>query len=138
MTIFEKEYFQKFEFSQSQIDRYFKNALRDLEIARSDPFCEVRFMYCYQALIKAGIAVIAKQGRVKIRSVSGHHIKILAKMSGILKDEDIFVIGNAMRMKRNNDFYGGGEFISAKEIKDYLAFVEEVITKARKMIKETE
>ena len=61
MIRFEKEYFQKFKFSPEQIKRFLHNALRDLEIARKDSFREVRFNYCYQALIKAGIALLAKK-----------------------------------------------------------------------------
>ena len=127
MTRFEKEFYQPFDFSKPQIERYFRNALRDLEIAQKDKFHEVRFTYCYQALIKAGIALMAKKGSVKIRSIPGHHIKILIKMSEIMKNEDIFTIGNAMRMKRNKDFYGGGELVSKKETDDYVKFVQAVI-----------
>ncbi len=133
MITFEKEYFQTFEFSKSQIERYFRGALRDLEIARKDSFSEVRFSYSYQALIKAGIALLAKKNK-KVRSTSGHHVKILAKMSEILHDEDILIIGNAMRMKRNYDLYGGGESITEKEAKDYLDFVEKIFVKAKKEI----
>ena len=134
MTHFEKQFFQSFEFNKSQIDRYLKNALRDFEIALKDPFTEVRFTYCYQALIKAGIALIAQQGQMKVRGVPGHHIKILTKMSEIMEEPDIFSVGNAMRMKRNQDLYHGGEFISKQEIEDYLKFTQEVITLIRKKI----
>ncbi len=132
---FEKEFFQKFKFTGEQIQRYVQNALRDLKIARKDSFSEVRFSYSYQALIKAGIALMAKSGQVKARSVPGHHVKILVKMGQLLKDEDIFAIGNAMRMKRNNDFYGGGELISEKEADDYLEFVEQVVEKVKKVVR---
>lgn len=133
MTQFEKEYFGKFKFTKDQIHRYFQNALRDLEIARKDSFAEVRFSYAYQALIKAGIALLAKEG-VKVRSVPGHHIKILVKMSELLKDEDIMTIGNAIRMKRNIDFYEGGETITEKEAMDYLEFVEKAVAALRKIL----
>ena len=134
MIHFEKEYFQKFDFKQDQIERYFQSALRDLEIARKDSFAEVRFSYGYQALIKAGIALLAKAGRVKVRSVPGHHMKILSKLSDLLKEEDILAIGNAMRTKRNDDLYGGGESITEKEADDYLEFVEGIIKKVRKVL----
>ena len=129
---FEKEYFQKLSFSSKQLERYFENALRDLKIAKEDHFEEVRFTYCYQALIKAGIAIIAKEGQVKVRAIPGHHVKILTKMSEILGDPNILTIGNAMRMKRNLDFYSGGEFISKKETDDYLSFVEKVVVDLQK------
>ena len=133
MTRFEKEYFQTFKFSPGQIKRFLHSALRDFKIAREDAFKEVRFNYCYQALLKGGIALLAQKG-AKVRSIPGHHIKVLEKMSEILDDPDIFTIGNAMRMKRNQDFYGGGEFISEKEIEDYLGFVEKAMAKIKSSI----
>ncbi len=135
MTQFESDYFQKFKFSPNQITRYFDGALRDLEIARKDKFSEVRFTYSYQALIKAGITLIAKTGQVRVKSTTGHHVKILENMSEILQNSDIMAIGNAMRMKRNYDFYGGGESISEKEADDYLKFVEKVFQMVQKQLR---
>ncbi len=133
---FDREFFKKFDFSSEEIERYLQSALRDLHIAAKDPFVEVRFTYCYQALIKAGIALLAKTGKVKVRSVPGHHVKILEKMSEILGDKDVSVIGNAMRMKRNADLYGGGKMIGEKESVDYLKFVQKVVEKVNKIITE--
>ena len=129
---FDKKYFQKVNFSREDIAQYFENALRDLDIAVKDKIPEVKFTYAYQALIKGGIALIAKAGNVKVRSSPGHHIKILEKIREILNDEKILVIGNVMRMKRNLDFYSGGEVISEKEAKEYLEFVQAVIKKIKK------
>lgn len=131
---FDKKYFQEFEFSKEDIKQYFENAIRDLGIAKKDNIPEVKFTYAYQALIKGGIALIAKIGRVKVRSAPGHHIKILEKTSEILKDEDILAIGNAMRTKRNLDFYAGGEIISEKEAKEYLDFAQDVLKKVGKLV----
>ena len=75
MTYFETKYFQKFSFTKPQIDRFLESALRDLKIARQDRFAELRFTYSYQALVKASIALIAKVGGVKVRSVPCHHVK---------------------------------------------------------------
>ncbi len=133
MTHFEQEFFQKFNFSQKDIEQYFENALHDLEIAGKDPFSEVQFSYSFQALIKGGITLLASQG-VKVRSVPGHHVKILTKMSEILNEPDIFTIGNAMRTKRNTDLYGGGTSISEKEAKEYYQFVKGALEKVRKII----
>ncbi len=132
MTSFEQEYFQKFKFTPSQINRYVESAMRDFNIAQKDPFAEVRFTYCYQALIKIGIAVLAQKGGVKVRSVTGHHVKILSKLSEILGDPDIFTVGNAMRMKRNKDVYDAGALFAEKEVDDYVAFVGGVIDKAKR------
>ena len=97
MISFESKYFSKFTFTPEQIERYFNNARRDLKIAVEDDHLEVKFNYCYNALIKAGISLIAAKGNVKVRSVAGHHIRIIEKMAEILKDETLLSVGNAMR-----------------------------------------
>ena len=135
MTSFEDGYFQKFKFTPLQITRYVQSAVRDLQIAREDKFTEVQFTYCYQALIKIGMAVLAKKGSVKVRSVMGHHIKILNKLSEIMGNPDIFTIGNAMRMKRNKDLYDAGATMTKKEVSDYIVFVDGVIKKAKEILK---
>jgi hypothetical protein len=132
MIQFEPEYFRRFRFEDEQIEKYCQNALHDLGIARKDKIPEVRFTYAYQSLLKMGITILAKIGEVKVRSVPGHHVKILAKMSEILKEPDILAIGNAMRMKRNTDLYEGGESITEKEANDYLRFVEKVFEQSKK------
>lgn len=127
MTTFETKYFRRFHFTAEQIDRYLNNALRDLKIAKEDDHPEVTFNYCYTALVKTGITLLAAVGGVKVRSIPGHHIKIIEKTAEILDDDSILTIGNAMRMKRNEDFYGGGVFVSDKECAEYLQYVEAVI-----------
>ncbi|MFH0985707.1 MAG: hypothetical protein V1882_09290 [Candidatus Omnitrophota bacterium] len=87
--------------------------------------------YAYQALIKLGIALLAAEG-LKVRSIPGHHIKILESMSAMLKDPDILTIGNAMRMKRNQDLYGAGTMITEKESRDYLLFIQKILKLAEK------
>ncbi|MBN1687528.1 MAG: hypothetical protein JW893_00350 [Candidatus Omnitrophica bacterium] len=129
-----QDYFRKFDFKPEDIKRYLRSALRDLEIAEKDKFPEVKFTYSYQALIKTGIALLAKVRKLKVRSVPGHHVKILDEMGEILKREDVVVIGNAMRMKRNADLYGGGEIVGEKETDDYFKFVQTVIAEAGKKI----
>lgn len=131
MTAVGGEFFQKLKFSEEEICKRFEGARRDLEIAEKDPFPEVRFSYAYQALVKTGTALLAREG-FKVRSVPGHHIKILERMSEILRDPDILVLGNGMRMKRNQDLYGGGDQITGKEATDYLVFVQKVFNLAKK------
>ncbi len=130
----DQEFFKKFHFKPEEIERYFQSALHDLEIAEKDRFSEVKFTYSYQALIKTGITLLAKIEKVKVRSMPGHHVKILEKMSEILDEEDVAVIGNAMRMKRNADLYVGGELMGEKEAEDYLKFVQKIIEKAKKVM----
>ncbi|MCK4421279.1 hypothetical protein KAW48_05725 [candidate division WOR-3 bacterium] len=134
MIKFEIKYFVRFDFSDKQIGQYLSNSLRDLEIARENKRSEVKFNYSYTALIKGGIALIAKIGQVKTRSIPGHHIKIIEKMSEILQDETINEVGNLMRMKRNRDLYSGGVFISDKESKDFYFFIEKVLFKVKEAI----
>ncbi len=83
MMPFDSKFFQRFKFDENQIESFLQNAVRDFEIASKDTFVEVRFTYGYQALLKAGIALIAKHGH-KTRSMPGHHVKIIQKMSEIL------------------------------------------------------
>lgn len=130
---FEQGYFQKFKFTQAQVDQYLRNARRDLKIAREDPHLEVRFTYSYQALIKMALALVAKEG-YKVRSLPGHHIKLLMKASELLKDPDVLAVGDAMRTRRNDDFYGEGILITEKEAADYLEFVRGVLDKAERII----
>ena len=137
MTKFESKYFIRWNFTEEQIILFYNNALRDLQIATENKRPEVKFTYSYNALIKGGIALVAKIGKVKIRSIPGHHVKIIEKMSEILKDNSINELGNAMRMKRNEDFYAGGIFISEKESEDYHVFVKEILFKITGLVKKT-
>ena len=102
-----------------------------MDIAAKDSFAEVQFTYAYQALIKVGIALLARQG-YKVRAVPGHHVKILEAAAEFLKDPDILTFGNAMRMKRNEDLYGEGVYVSQKEAGEYFAFVQSVLNRAEK------
>jgi len=135
MTRFSPTYFKKIAVSPKEITQFYENACRDLTIAQHDSYPEVRFTYAYQALLKGGIALIAHVGKVKAKSVPGHHVKLLEKVAEILSDNTIFTLGNAMRMKRNTDLYGGGELISKKEADDYYAFVADVIARIGKRIR---
>lgn len=129
MINFERKYFQKLNFKEGQIKKFFKSALHDFKIAESSDVPDVIFKFSYDALIKLGIALIAQKG-YRIRSATGHHIKILEKLSFIIKDEDILVLGNKMRQERNNNLYDGGIFIGDKDSLEYLKFVKNAFKKA--------
>jgi len=111
---FDNRYFSKFKFTEEQISKNFRNALKDLSIARKDKILEVKFSYVYTALIKGGIALLSFY-QVKIKSVSGHHFKIIEQIARILKNDSILTSGNIMRSKRNLDFYAGGVEVTEKE-----------------------
>jgi len=133
MTKFDNHYFVKLGFSKDQIDKNLENALKDLRIAKKDTILEVKFNYAYTALIKAGIALLSSY-HVKIKSVPGHHVKIIEKMAEILQDEDIVSMGNVMRSKRNIDFYAGGVEVTEKECSEYIEFVDGVVINVKQTI----
>lgn len=129
MINFENQHFQKLTFKEDQIDQFLKSALHDLKIAKESDISDVIFKFSYDALIKLGIALIAKKGH-KVRSTVGHHVKILEKLSQLLKDEDILVLGNKMRQERNVNLYDGGFFVGEKDSFEYLEFIKNAFKKA--------
>jgi len=131
---FDTKFFQKKKFDKRTILKYFRNAIEDFRIAFNDNRPAVIFNFSYSALIKIGITFLAVQG-YRIKSRKGHHIKILEKLSEILDDKDIEIIGDKMRKKRNLDLYEGGIIIELREAKQYLNFVEETLNKAREYLK---
>ena len=128
MINFESQYFQKLAFKEEQIEQFLKSALHDLKIAEESDIPDVVFKFSYDALIKLGIVLIAKKG-YKVRSTTGHHVKILEKLSQLLKDEDILVLGNKMRQERNVNLYEGGFFVGEKDSFEYLKFVKSAFKK---------
>jgi hypothetical protein len=126
--IFDDRFFDKFDFTEEQVLLHFRNALKDLYIAKDIAIPDVRFTYAYQALIKAGLAMLARHGH-RVRSIPGHQTKILSQLALLLDDSEVMELGEVMRSKRNAGFYGGGVVISEKECGEFLAFVENVIRK---------
>lgn len=122
------KFFTDFAFTPEQVSKNLQNAKRDLGIARQDTILDVKFTYAYTALIKSGIALLSHH-KLKVRSIPGHHIKLIEKLTEILGDQAISDLGNAMRQKRNVDLYAGGTDITAKECAEYLDFVEGVFLK---------
>lgn len=129
MIVFDSKYFKEFKFTAKQLERYLESARRDFSIASRANEAEVQFQFSYNALIKLGIVLISSLG-YKVKSRSGHHIKILEKMALILNDQDISTIGNKMRRNRNYDLYGGGVLISEKEAEEYKNWLKTVFIKA--------
>jgi hypothetical protein len=134
MKGFDPKFFRKVALTPQECRQYYEKALRDLKIARDDKFLEVKFTYAYQALFKAGVALIAAKTGQKVRSVPGHHVEVLKAMAQLLHDPDVFDMGNAMRMKRNLDLYGPGGYVSEKEAGDCVAFVAGVVKKVGTLI----
>lgn len=128
--------FEKFTFSDRQIKNYKNSALKDIKIASASNVPEVVFKFCYDALIKLSIAICAKNN-LKIKSRQGHHIELLKKLSQILENKDINIIGNEMRSKRNFDLYCGGILISEKEAKEYLKWLKIIFRQIDDYLSET-
>ena len=129
MINFENQYFRKLVFAEKQIKQFLDSAKHDLKIAESSGIKDVVFKFSYDALIKLGIFLIAKRG-YKVRSTSGHHVKILEKLSDILQDNDILIMSNKMRQERNINLYDGVFFISEKDSHEYLNFIKNIFKKA--------
>jgi len=116
-------------FKEEQIKQFLNSALHDIKIAEESEVSDVVFKFSYDALIKLGITLIAKEG-YKIRSTTGHHVKILEKLSHILKEEDVLVFGNKMRQERNFNLYDGRFFVGEKDSREYLDFVKSIFKKS--------
>lgn len=130
MINFESQHFQKIKFQKQQIDQFLQSAQHDLKIAEESDVPDVVFKFGYDALLKLGITLIAQKG-YKVRSKAGHHIKILEKLSQLLKDEDIVILGNKMRQERNINLYDGGFFVGEKDSREYFEFVKSIFKKAK-------
>lgn len=133
MIKFDEKYFGELKFTKEQIKKNLANAMKDLRIAKADKIPEVKFTYTYSALIKGGIALLSFYNW-KIKSAPGHHIKIIETVARILSDNTIEIIGNAMRSKRNLDFYNGGIMVTRKESQEYLRFVDSALKRIEKII----
>ena len=124
--------FEKFIFTPQQLEKYFESGLRDFNIAKKgEP--EVVFTFCYNCLLKLAIAVCAKNN-LRVKARQGHHAALIEKMSEYLDDEDIEIMAQEMRSKRNKDLYGGGVLITRKDAAMYLKFTEEVKKKVEKYL----
>ncbi|MBU4204559.1 hypothetical protein KKE19_04040 [Patescibacteria group bacterium] len=131
---FESNFFEKRKIDKKAIDKYFNGAIRDFKIAADNHHPEVIFKFSYDSLIKTGLALVSSYG-YRTKSRQGHHIKILEKLSQILDNKSIKIMGEAMRKKRNLDLYDGGTIISNKEAEEYLDFIRDVIKDAEKFLK---
>lgn len=118
------------------MQRYFKSALKDFRIASQSKVPEVTFRFCYDALLKTAIAVCAQSG-LRVKAQKGHHYELINKLAEFLKDQDINVIGNEMRSKRNWDLYSGGIAISRKEAAEYIGWLRIIFRRAEKYLTDT-
>ena len=132
MNLFDSEYFQKFIFSKKQLKQYFDNAFKDFEIAECNDNPNVIYRFCYDAVIKLGIAIIATKN-YKVRSIRGHHIKILETIEKILNLEAEINYFDRIRRQRNIDLYEGGIDFTETDAKNLLEITGKIFNKAKKL-----
>lgn len=137
MTHFPDNSFQKLNMADLSAVGFVSGAKRDLKITLGSEINEVKFKFSYDAMIKIGLALIASKG-YKVRSVAGHHIRIIEKISQILREEKADYIGNRMRQIRNDDLYGGRVIISQEDSKMYYKFIRDIYKRAIKVIQEND
>ncbi|MDD4860467.1 MAG: hypothetical protein PHR56_09765 [Dehalococcoidales bacterium] len=125
--------FEKFVFSQKQIDKYYQSALRDFNIAKKSDVPEISFRFSYDSLLKLAITMCAAHS-LRVKSKQGHHIELIYKLSELLGDKEIEIIGNEMRSKRNWDLYDGGVLISEKDSKEYVGWIKSTFEKVDELI----
>lgn len=88
----------------------------------------------HEAVLKLGIAMISAAG-YKVKSVPGHHVKILDKLVEILGRPDEIEYMHRIRRKRNIDLYEGGLDFTEKEAKDLLGLCKILFEDARRIKK---
>ncbi|HBV33198.1 TPA: hypothetical protein DEB72_01545 [Patescibacteria group bacterium] len=133
MINFDNLSFVKFRFTNQQISDYLASAEKDLAIAGHSTVPEVIFQFSYNALIKLGAVLIAKHG-YRAHSKTGHHAKIIEKLSELLGDKEVAAIGNLMRKTRNIDLYSGGGIITEKQAHEYLEFCRRIASKVKRLV----
>ena len=117
--------FENFDFKKEQVKDYYLTAVRDFKIANESDIPEVIFKFSYDALLKFAIALCAKN-HLRVKSRHGHHVELINKLSEFLNDDEIRIIGNEMRMKRNIDLYSGGTLITKKEAGEYREWMNNI------------
>ncbi len=125
MTFQENQFFRKFRFTNDQLRKYYRAAEQDRQIAQTSEHPEIIFRFSYDSLVKLAVYVTAASG-LKVRSIPGHHIKLIEKLSEICGVDDALLIADEMRRKRNLDLYEGGVLITEMEARSYMQFVHSV------------
>ncbi len=126
--------FEKFHFTQNQVERHYRSGLKDFNIASKSEIAEVSFRFCYDAIIKLAITICAHDG-LRVKARTGHHIELIQKLADYLGEKEIILIVNDMRTKRNRDLYGDGFPISEREIEDYIKWTRKIFDLAEPYLK---
>ena len=121
----DKNFFSKQSFSAEELKKLLKSVEKHLSISKKNSEPEVKFHFTYMTLIKIGIYLLAKKG-YRVKSRPGHHKMLIEGLSEILKNEDIMLIGDKMRRRRNMDFYSADGMITENDADKDFEFVEEI------------
>ncbi|OIO52878.1 hypothetical protein AUJ78_00665 [Candidatus Peregrinibacteria bacterium CG1_02_41_10] len=126
----DNDFFQEFQYTKQQLEKFLLNARNDLKIAEHDNNPSIIYRFAYDAVIKLGVYLLAKQ-KLKVRSVMGHHFKILEFIAEILELKDEIDYLNRVRRQRNQDLYEGGIEFTKKEADSLLQVVQKIFTKVK-------
>ncbi|OIO74277.1 MAG: hypothetical protein AUJ85_06105 [Elusimicrobia bacterium CG1_02_37_114] len=121
----DKNFFTRQPYSKKELEKHYVSAGRNLKLAGKNNEPEIKFHFTYMALLKIGIYCIAKTG-YRVKSRSGHHIKIIETLSKILNNDEILVLGDTMRKNRNKDLYFSDAIITEKEANYCFDFVSSI------------
>ncbi|MCK4666110.1 hypothetical protein KAU33_05150 [Candidatus Dependentiae bacterium] len=130
-----RKYFTNIEFSNESIHKFLESSHRDYKIATESKEEIVSFMFIYNSIIKASIALMAHHG-LKLRSIPGHHKILLETVKELLgsKFQSNLDLFQDMRKRRNSDLYKCSIHISKTEIKEYLKEAKALLHHIKKLI----
>lgn len=115
--------FKKQEYNPGQVQGHLEGAKKKLKAAHkiSDDDAEAAYQLAYEAMLKASLALILRNG-LRPRSQPGHHIAII-EMAGKLLDDNLSAtlkVFDEMRRNRNAFLYEADSIVSSSEVKDAL------------------
>jgi len=121
----DRNFFSKQAFAAEELKKLRASVARSLGISARSREPEVKFHFAYMALIKIGIYLVARRG-YRVKSRPGHHQAIIGALAGLLKNDDVALMGDKMRRSRNMDFYGADGMITETEAAKCFEFVEAI------------
>ena len=121
-----------------QVNAHYHGARERLNTAIqiSDSDQEAAYEMAYEAVLKASIAILFKNG-LRPRSLPGHHIAILEKANELLGDafNNHFNVFDEMRRSRNDFIYDADGFVSSHEVKEAIKLVDGYLKKVGNYLK---
>lgn len=115
--------FKPQEYRADQVEGHLKGAVKKLKTAKKIAIDdeEAAYQLAYEAMLKASLALILRQG-LRPRSLPGHHVAIIEKAGKILGKEAANLIKafDIMRRNRNTFLYEADGFLSEHEVSEAL------------------